>query len=117
MGYILLDHTQGGAGPPEPGMPFNSRPTTGIKQEWDTYSCVHCQRVMRVIIHGPARKSVENADRCTKCAKPICVKCARAMDVTGVCPGPLRDAIEKRLLEQRNEENLDHWWSQQGRVW
>lgn len=107
MGYVLLDHSLGGIGP---------RGEKGIKEEWDTISCKHCQQVMRIIIHGPARKVLESADRCDKCKAAICKKCAVAMDATKFCPGPLRWAIEKWEDRRQGLESFDFFFKMMGRA-
>lgn len=41
-------------------------------QEWDTFTCAHCQRVQQV---KPLAKSHESPGRCFACDKLICQQC------------------------------------------
>jgi len=78
----------------------------GKLEEWDTKSCPHCQAVMRVQIVGPTRKKIDSPGECTYCNKPICRACARQLIVSDVCPGEMRENVERMWQQMRARDSI-----------
>lgn len=86
MGYLIIDHRS----TCDP-----SGTKDGKLEQWDTTCCVHCQKVIRILILDRTRKAPDTKHRCDTCRKPICNDCAEIMSITRVCPGPFKAQIDR----------------------
>lgn len=92
MGLLIIDHSGSG----------------GVKQEFDTVPCKHCQAVIRVVIKG-VKKAYETKSRCSRCHGPICNACASHMELNGgECNAPFLAKVEQALKKQRWQEHCDY---------
>lgn len=105
MGYLLIDHSQG-AGPPGPDGVIRS----GIKVEFDTVNCSHCQAVIKVLNAALAgAKDYETPYRCNKCgSRPICRHCAEQMNENGGKCENFRAKIDHALATRGWDEHYQH---------
>lgn len=73
----------------------------GVAAEWDTITCIHCQRIIRVkagtastvyLLWKPAenRWVEEPGAMCALCNRPVCLHCHDL----GACPGPWEKQME-----------------------
>lgn len=85
MGYLLIDHKGGLA-------PDGSK---GERLEFDTVSCCHCQKVIKIVIAG-VTKAYETKFRCDRCKRPVCRFCGTVL--AGVCSpvaAKIEDAVKR----------------------
>lgn len=96
MGALIVDHR---------GTVDPAGTRDGRLEELDTRGCAHCNAVLLVRLSG-CRKFVDTPHRCDRCSKPICVECARIMATTKVCPGPLRERIDRAYQGMRARDSV-----------
>jgi hypothetical protein len=97
MGYLSIDHRS------------TVDPTgtkDGILEEFDTRACPHCQAVIRVLIKGPCRKIVDSPGECDFCRRPICHACAERLKANEICPGEMREKIDRAWQGMRAKDQI-----------
>lgn len=65
------------------------------KEEIETVSCKHCQKVIKILLKG-CTKEVQTKFSCGRCRGPICRACAEIMDLTGQC-SPVGAKVDEAL--------------------
>lgn len=96
MGVLIVDHR---------GTVDPTGTKDGTLVEMDTRQCPHCQATLLVKLQG-TRKFVDTPHRCDRCSRPICPECARIMATTRVCPGPLRERIDRAYQGMRARDSV-----------
>jgi hypothetical protein len=116
MGYLLIDHSA--------GQGIDGR--QGIKQEFETVNCAHCQSLIALLARPRETLVISNMDigkfslvadkistrytgkhQCRRCKKDICRACARGGNCT-----PFVAKIENAIKKQRWEEHFQYAYSQ-----
>lgn len=97
MGYILIDH-RGTCDP------------TGTKdgrlEEFDCIACPHCQAAIRKVIRGACRTVLDSPGECDHCRRPICHACADRLKATTVCPGEMREKVDRAWQGLRAADSI-----------
>lgn len=92
MGYLLVDNKVSG----------------GMKQEYDTKSCKHCQGIVKVLIKrhllGGQSKKKDEGFFCIKCMGPLCEYCAVLAHKNGCAP--FMDMLIKKMREKQQKRRL-----------
>ena len=97
MGFISIDHR---------GTCDATGTKNGCLQEWDSVSCPHCQAVLKKHILGPCRTKVESPGECDHCRKPLCVACAERLKINEVCPGEMRENVDRAWQGMRSRDSI-----------
>jgi hypothetical protein len=97
MGYLLIDHSQGGIGP---------HGERGVKFECDTQNCPHCQAVIRRVVLGPCRTVPDSPGECDHCRRPVCRACADRLRASEVCPGEMKQNIDRMWQGMRSADSI-----------
>jgi hypothetical protein len=97
MGYVMIDHRH-------TVDPTGTR--DGILEEFDSISCPHCQAVIKKIILGPCRTKPDSPGECDYCRRPICHACADRLRATDVCPGEMREKVDRAWQQMRSRDQI-----------
>jgi hypothetical protein len=97
MGYISIDHR---------GTVDPTGTKDGTLVEHDSISCPHCQAVIRVIIRGPCHKRPDSPGECEYCKRPICHACAERLKANEICPGEMREKIDRAWQGMRAKDQI-----------
>ena len=76
MGYLVIDHSNA----------IDKRGNFGIKQEFETASCKHCQGIIRIVKHQ------KEGGWCFTCKGAVCIPCTS----TGQCT-PFMKRLEAKV--------------------
>lgn len=97
MGYLLIDHRS-------TVDPTGTR--DGVLFECDTVSCPHCQSVIKKVVTGPCRTKIDSPGECDHCRKPICRDCAARLQANEICPGEMKDNIDRAWQQFNQSQTL-----------
>jgi hypothetical protein len=89
---------------------IDNRVSGGIKEEYQTVGCKHCQAVLRMILAGVNR--TREGAFCLQCSGPICETCAARhfQRPEGPC-----EAFERRIDAWQRQQTFRAYLDQGGR--